>query len=280
MRHRLPASFALELRFAVRGGRATAVMGRNQMRIPPMALLAPTAVVIGSILVAMALAAQEVDDAVVEAGRELFAAQCAVCHQPTGLGSPPVIPALAGNANLADVALILGTVHRGRGAMPAHLHFGAEDLRAVVTYIRNAWENDFGPVQVEEVGAILDQAGGPVDLGSVWDGVFTEAQASRGMALNERHCAECHGATLTGGQFGGPPLAGRFFMHRWSGLPLQALFEFARINMPPTRPGSLTEGQYLDLVAYILQANSFPAGGDALALEHLSTIIIESEPGD
>ena len=35
---------------------------------------------------------------------------------------------------------------------------------------------------------------------SVWDGVYTAAQAQRGAPLYEKDCAECHGADLTGGE--------------------------------------------------------------------------------
>jgi mono/diheme cytochrome c family protein len=220
------------------------------------------------------------EEASFEAGQAIFTSQCAVCHEATGRGSPPAVPALAGNENLADAMMILTTVHRGRDGMPAFPQFEIEELTAVATYIRNAWENDFGPVPSEIEAAFQEAVVEPVVLGSVWDGVFTEAQASRGQALNERHCVECHGSRLAGGQFGGPPLAGRFFMHRWGDQSLHALFEYARTNMPPDRPGRLTDGQYLDLIAFILEMNAFPPGESALSMERLSDIIIEREPGD
>ena len=49
---------------------------------------------------------------------------------------------------------------------------------------------------------------------SVWDGVYTEAQASRGKALYSQECASCHGSELTGGEMA-PPLAGGEFMAGW-----------------------------------------------------------------
>ncbi len=33
---------------------------------------------------------------------------------------------------------------------------------------------------------------------SVWDGIYTEAQATRGQTEYASHCAACHGANLSG----------------------------------------------------------------------------------
>ena len=33
---------------------------------------------------------------------------------------------------------------------------------------------------------------------TVWDGVYTEAQAARGRSAYQQHCAECHGGSLEG----------------------------------------------------------------------------------
>ena len=52
---------------------------------------------------------------------------------------------------------------------------------------------------------------------SIWDGVFSEAQATRGKALYSENCASCHGGELTGGEMA-PPLAGGEFMAGWDGL--------------------------------------------------------------
>jgi len=42
---------------------------------------------------------------------------------------------------------------------------------------------------------------------SVWDGVYTDAQARRGQALFEQNCVSCHGPALEGdGE--APPLSG------------------------------------------------------------------------
>ncbi|AFV75189.1 cytochrome c, mono- and diheme variants family [Thermus oshimai JL-2] len=89
-----------------------------------------------------------VDPALMEKGKAIYEAHCAACHQATGQGMPPAFPALAGNANLQDAAMVLNVIKNGRGAMPAvGAAFSEEELKAVATYIRNSWGNSFGPVE-------------------------------------------------------------------------------------------------------------------------------------
>jgi mono/diheme cytochrome c family protein len=89
-----------------------------------------------------------VDPALMGKGKAIYEANCAACHGANGQGMPPAFPALAGNANLKDAAMILNVVKNGRGAMPAvGAGFTEEELKAVATYIRNSFGNSFGPVQ-------------------------------------------------------------------------------------------------------------------------------------
>lgn len=98
---------------------------------------------------------------------------------------------------------------------------------------------------------------------SVWDGVFSAEQADRGRRLYVRDCAECHGSTLAGAE-GGLALVGKEFLGRWEKKSVGEFFELVRKTMPDSAPGSLAERQYLDLVAYLLKENEFPAGKDDL----------------
>jgi mono/diheme cytochrome c family protein len=103
-------------------------------------------------------------------------------------------------------------------------------------------------------GALLAQK-----QGSVWDGVYTAAQAKRGEPVYAQYCASCHGATLEGrGQT--PPLAGSDFNMDWNAMPLSELFEKMQEAMPADKPGTLTRAQNADILAYILQFGKFPAG--------------------
>ena len=101
---------------------------------------------------------------------------------------------------------------------------------------------------------------------SVWDGVYTEAQATRGQALYSTECASCHGPELSGGEMA-PPLTGGEFNSGWDGLTVGDLFERIRISMPQNAPGSLSGQQNADILAFMLSANKFPTGAAELPKE-------------
>ena len=91
--------------------------------------------------------------------------------------------------------------------------------------------------------------------GSVLDGVFTEAQATRGEATFRGVCSACHDP----GEFSG----GRFRL-TWVGMSAGDLYDTIATLMPEGDPGSLTPAQYAGVVAYLLQLNGYPAGEEAL----------------
>ena len=113
---------------------------------------------------------------------------------------------------------------------------------------------------------------------SVWDGVYTEAQANRGRPLYNDHCASCHADTLMGGEMS-PPLVGGDFLSNWNGLTLGELFERIRTTMPQNKAGKLSREVNADITAYILSVNKFPAGKTELphSTEFLKEIRVESE---
>ena len=95
---------------------------------------------------------------------------------------------------------------------------------------------------------------------TVLDGVYTPGQAARGEAIYTTRCINCH----EGQNADGPELMGKAFLDRWREDTLEPLFTFIKTNMPGDLPGGLDESAYVDIVAYILQANSLPAGKKAL----------------
>jgi mono/diheme cytochrome c family protein len=97
---------------------------------------------------------------------------------------------------------------------------------------------------------------------TVKDGVYTAAQAMRGQAVFEMHCAACHGDMLEG--LVGPPLAGDDFLAERDQQPVSDLFAKIHATMPADAPGSLEPQQVADVIAFILRANKFPAGGAEL----------------
>jgi mono/diheme cytochrome c family protein len=113
---------------------------------------------------------------------------------------------------------------------------------------------------------------------SVWDGIFTNAQAKRGEVLYAKHCAHCHAADLTGGEMA-PPLTGGEFRYNWNSITLGALFERMRISMPQDNPGGLSRQQNADVLAFMLFKANFPPGELELAsqTEVLKEITFEAD---
>jgi len=93
---------------------------------------------------------------------------------------------------------------------------------------------------------------------TVKDGVYTADQATRGGATFQMRCAVCHGEMLEG--LAGPPLAGDLFLGPRDQQPLADLFDKIHNTMPADAPGTLEPPQVVELVAFILQSNRFPAG--------------------
>ena len=113
---------------------------------------------------------------------------------------------------------------------------------------------------------------------SVWDGVYTDAQANRGGRQYARSCEQCHGVDLSGDPVEEiPPLSLDSFMTSWNGKSVKDLFDTVKRSMPKDKPGSLGTGAYIDVVSYLLQANRFPSGTRELprAPEQLDGILIE-----
>jgi mono/diheme cytochrome c family protein len=108
-----------------------------------------------------------------------------------------------------------------------------------------------------EAGSEADTA---ADSGGaeVCEGVYSLAQAQRGQSLFASHCVECHGTNFRGG-FGVASLVGPAFNLKWRGKTLFDLFTQMKTTMPLNRAGSLTDGEYAEIVARILEANGYPA---------------------
>jgi S-disulfanyl-L-cysteine oxidoreductase SoxD len=109
---------------------------------------------------------------------------------------------------------------------------------------------------------------------SVWDGVYTDAQAERGHTLYMQNCSRCHGAALWG-TYEIPPLVGRF-MPYWSGSKLDALFDYVSAAMPLDHPGALGPSANADIVAFILKSNDIPSGSTELNADRVKAINFDS----
>jgi mono/diheme cytochrome c family protein len=113
------------------------------------------------------------------------------------------------------------------------------------------------------IGAMAVPMAQGVTARTVWDGVYSEAQAARGKAVYEAQCAFCHQADLRGQGFA-PALVEEVFASRWQDGNLGDLFTIVKVTMPQDKPASLTDQENAAIVAYLLQANRYPAGQQEL----------------
>lgn len=80
-------------------------------------------------------------------GKKLYEANCAACHQSDGKGIPPLYPALkgssvaVGNPISRHIGLVLNGI-TGSAMQPYKDQLSDEDIAAIVTYERNAWDNN------------------------------------------------------------------------------------------------------------------------------------------
>ena len=119
----------------------------------------------------------------------------------------------------------------------------------------------FRPLGLASVGFVLAlglalRAAQAPAAGTVWDGAYTEAQATRATSTFAANCSECH---VLGGT-GDGQLVGQSFWEGYSQKTVGDLLTFVRTNMPSGAEGSLSPSVYADLVALILRSNGLPAG--------------------
>ena len=109
------------------------------------------------------------DTATLAAGKTVYMTTCVACHQPTGLGLPPVYPPLKDSdwVKAAKPGRILRIVLHGalgpftvnaktyNGIMPGHAaQLTDEKIAQVLTYVRHEYGNKASPVSTEYVSAL------------------------------------------------------------------------------------------------------------------------------
>jgi mono/diheme cytochrome c family protein len=117
------------------------------------------------------------------------------------------------------------------------------------------------------------------DVEKIWTGVYSADQAALGKTVFEANCATCHKGDLSGDR--GPALKGDAFFSSWENGSVSGLFLKIKETMPKNRASSLTDDNYVSIVAYLLQANAFPPStkGIALNTDDLEGIQIERQGG-
>ncbi len=94
-------------------------------------------------------------------------------------------------------------------------------------------------------------------------GSYTAAQATAGRTAYQVNCAGCHLADL-GGLNEAPQLAGPNFMNAWGHLTTGDLITYMQATMPPGNSGSLSERAFVNIAAFLLEANGAPSGSQPL----------------
>ncbi len=109
--------------------------------------------------------ARLVNPTTLELGRKVYGVQCAVCHGDDGKGQTPAYPPLAGNPSITmstpvnSIRMVLNGGYapgtrknpRPHGMPPFSQLLNDEQVSAVVTYIRVAWQNNGTPVTSAQV---------------------------------------------------------------------------------------------------------------------------------
>jgi mono/diheme cytochrome c family protein len=117
-------------------------------------------------------------------------------------------------------------------------------------------------------GAGVSTSGGGnfASLRSSNTGVYTTAQATEGRDLFAAQCATCHSATSL--------VTTVDFKTQWVGKPLWNLVAFTKREMPTSNPGSLTDAQYVQAIAFLLQTYKAPTGSVALPTDSIGAGLI------
>ena len=185
--------------------------------------------------------AVEADAETIQQGGELFQANCAACHGPTGQGGTGTGGEVTAGPSIADVDVAYSDMTMRTGRMPI------ADRDAGV-YIE-----EFDDAQREAVLAWMqERLDVPGEIPEVLDG-----DPSRGQELYTRNCVACHGAGGAGGISGAgvtvPPV---------DGLDPVATFEATRVGpfeMPAFSEQVLDDQQVSDIAAYLESTGDAPS---------------------
>jgi quinohemoprotein ethanol dehydrogenase len=117
------------------------------------------------------------------------------------------------------------------------------------TYICKDHPWSYGQIVVTSPPVAQDMQSSP----QITPGGFAE-QVRRGKVQFRKNCSVCHGEDL-GGRAAAPPLLGSAFTSRWTDAAVADLLDNVRTTMPQASPGSLERQTYIDIVAFLLEAN-------------------------
>ena len=130
-------------------------------------------------------------------------------------------------------------------------------------------------------GVVLLLAVGLAPAQQLAQTAYESAQAERGETLYQQNCAACHLPDLQG-SFEAVALRGNAFVDNWRNRTPAQMLDLLRRTMPTQAPGSLSDDEYLDITAFLLQANGVAAGNSSLAANSDAVLFVggESEQED
>jgi hypothetical protein len=118
----------------------------------------------------------------------------------------------------------------------------------------------------------------PPRAATVLDGVYTAAQAQRGLTSYSEHCSRCHGEDLQGNPVA-LGLTGTRFIDAWREDSLFSLFDHIATRMPREPQTTLPTHVYIDILAYMLQFNGYRSGPQELTLDQLKQVQFVDKAG-
>ena len=134
-----------------------------------------------------------------------------------------------------------------------------------------------GILGLSGLAAAFSYAAIPSQTRTVASGVYTSAQADRGaQTIEDYGCRNCHGPQLEGGLDEQPQLIGDEFVNAWNGRKLDELAE--KITTMPADaddPYHVKPAAAVDVVAYLLRSNGFPAGAAELPADPKALKLIQ-----
>jgi len=105
----------------------------------------------------------------------------------------------------------------------------------------------------------------PASPGGPPPALYSAAQATQGAQKFADNCSQCHGDNLEG--LSGPALTGANFASEKAAFKVGDIFTILTNNMPATAPGSLAHDDYVQIMAFLLQKNGYPAGSSELKFD-------------
>jgi len=106
------------------------------------------------------------------------------------------------------------------------------------------------------------------------DGIYTKPQADGAKAQFDKICAECHAFTVAAKkQAADLPLGDEPFLKKWEGKAIDELVSVIVLTMPNDGSAVVSDAEALNLTAYMLQQNGFPAGSAPLTKETAAAVL-------